>query len=461
MKQLFSALFSALLVLCLFLFPAVLSAQQNPDVHVWQKEYEKRVNDTLARRTKEKPNFPTDVHFSKPDYIVFIPKVEAEVLGDTYNDHFQVFNKPNGMLFATWCQATCEGALDQHIAFTRSKDGGKNWEPTRVLAGNKTIAEGLANGGKIASWGFTLISKSGRIYLIYDQFIPGKVSTNRQHTGIMMGMYSDDDGDTWTTPIEIPVPRTSNDKPDGSVPPEWVVWQHPTRLGKDGTYLVGVSRYCPPELHHKYKTITEFIHFDNVDDNPPIDKLVVRWVQTGDKALHKGVHCEEPAIVKLPDGRLFCIMRSGTGSPLWTISNDFGETWTEPKTLLMKDGGDAIAHPMSPCPVYDWKGNEAGSGTYFFLAHNRYDTKNPNPWQNRGPLYLFAGRYQKDAEQPVWFDGPKTFIERKGNNSFYTSLTIENGKTVLWYPDQKFYLLGKVIGPEYFDGKADVEVFKP
>ncbi|MCL2743290.1 MAG: glycoside hydrolase [Planctomycetaceae bacterium] len=448
-------------VFCLIFLATFVYAQQDPDVNAWQKQYEKRVKDTLERRTKEKPNFPIDVQFSKPDYIVFIPAVEADKLGDTYNDHFQVFNKSDGTLFATWCQATCEGALDQHIAFTKSKDGGKTWTPVSVIAGNRTIAEGLANGGRIASWGFTLTGKSGRIYLIYNQFIPGKVSTNRQHTGIMVGIYSDDDGETWSKPVEIPVPRTSNDGTDPNIPVEWVVWQRPTRLGKNGNYLVGVSRYVHPSLHNKYRTITEFIHFDNIDDNPEVKDLKLRWVMTGDKALHKGVHCEEPCLVKLPDGRLFCIMRSGTGSPLWTISSDFGETWTEPKTLLMKDGGDPIAHPMSPCPIYDWKGNEAGSGTYFFLAHNKFDKANPNPWQNRGTLYLFAGRYQKDAEQPVWFDGPKTFIERKSNNSFYTSLTIEDGKTVLWYPDQKFYLLGKVIDEKYFDGKADAEVFKP
>jgi len=36
-----------------------------------------------------------------------------------------------------------------------------------------------------------------------------------------------------------------------------------------------------------------------------------------------------------------------------------------------------------------------------------------------------------------------------------------NGNTVLWYNDQKFYLLGKIIGEKYFDGKPDVELFIP
>jgi hypothetical protein len=129
--------------------------------------------------------------------------------------------------------------------------------------------------------------------------------------------------------------------------------------------------------------------------------------------------------------------------------------------LLIKDGGDPIPHPMSPCPIYDWKGNEAASGFYFLMAHNKYQKWNPNPWQNRGPLYLFAGRFQKDAEQPVWFDGPKKFIDRPSGNSFYTSSTRLDGKTILWYNDKKFYLLGRVIGENFFDGKPDVELYKP
>ncbi len=444
-----------------FLFPIVLPAQQKADVESWRKEYADRIKSTLEHRLKLKPEFVKDVQFTKPDYIVFVPSVEPEKLGDTYDDHFQVFDKPNGKLFAVWCQATCEGALDQHVAFSRSFDKGKTWTPPRVLAGNRTVAEGVANGGAIASWAFPLVSKSGRIYMLYNQYIPGKVSTHRQHTGIMLGIYSDDDGETWSKPEEITMPRSINDPPDASIPPEWVVWQKPLRQGKNGNYIVGVSRYAHPSRHDKYRTVTEFLHFDNVDKDPPIKDLVVRWVHTNEQALHIGVHCEEPAIVKLPDGRLFCVMRTGVGSPCWTQSKDAGETWSEPKPLLMKDGGEPIPHPMSPCPIYDAKGNEAASGLYFLLAHNKFNKWNKNPWQNRGPLFLFAGRFQKDAEQPVWFDGPKRFIDRPTGNSFYTSLTVLDGKTVLWYPDQKFYLLGKIIGDEYFDGKPDVELYKP
>jgi hypothetical protein len=164
-----------------------------------------------------------------------------------------------------------------------------------------------------------------------------------------------------------------------------------------------------------------------------------------------GTNCEEVSIVMLPDGRLFGVMRTDGGVPVWSQSRDKGETWSQPKPLLMKDGGEAILQPTSPCPIYDAKGNEAASGQYFMLAHNTFDYSNPNPWQNRGPLYFFAGRFQPDADQPVWFEmNDEPFINRPAGNSFYTSTTVLDGKTVLWYNDQKFYLLGKVIGDDYF-----------
>ncbi len=68
--------------------------------------------------------------------------------------------------------------------------------------------------------------------------------------------------------------------------------------------------------------------------------------------------------MKLPDGRLFCVMRTMSGSPAWTQSRDDGNTWTSPKVLLRKDGGAPLKHPLSPCPIYDLGGPTAGSGRY-------------------------------------------------------------------------------------------------
>ena len=56
------------------------------------------------------------------------------------------------------------------------------------------------------------------------------------------------------------------------------------------------------------------------------------------------------------------------------------------------------------------------------------------------------GHYQPHAEQPVWFDEPKFFMDHDNvslgkpgtsgrfDMSLYASFTVRNGKSVLWYP---------------------------
>lgn len=431
-------------------------AQQSANVDDWRAEYSERVKTTIERRLKEKTNFLNDVQTTKPDFIVYVPQVNPEKLGDCYNDHFQVFEGLSGILFATTCQATCEGALDQHITFFRSYDRGKTWSEPKVLAGPKTFH----SNSPIASWGFAMVSKSGRIYVLYNQYQEGKVSTNRQHTGLMAGIYSDDLGDTWSSPQLIPLPRSSYDSPDETIPPEWVVWQHPLRLGEHGKYLVGVTRYVAPQYHDKCRTVTEFIRFENIDDDPEPKDIITKWFMTDDKALSKGLYCEEPSIVKLPDGRLFALMRTGIGYPCWSVSEDLGETWSLPEILRDRDDGRPYLHPVSPCPIYDWKGETSGSGYYFAFIHNRFDFEAGSPWQNRGPLYLIAGAYQEGARQPIWFGEPQLFINRPSSNSFYTSMTMIDGNPVLWYPDQKFYLLGRFIDESWFKNSPELSVTK-
>ena len=155
--------------------------------------------------------------------------------------------------------------------------------------------------------------------------------------------------------------------------------------------------------------------------------------------------------MKLPDGRLFAMMRSSIGHPVWSQSRDGGRTWSEAKPLLDRDGGTPYLHPRSPCPIYDWKGPEAASGRYFALVHQTFDFKGTTAYQQRGPLYLIAGEFKPGAEQPIWFKPPKLFAPRKNGNSFYTSYCLVDGKGVLWFNDMKFYLCGRIVGPEWFD----------
>jgi hypothetical protein len=420
-----------------------------------------------------------ELRATKPDFVVFVPKVEGDKVADTGNEHFLVFDGPDGSLMAVWTQSSVENfsaALppDQHIAFARSDDEGKTWTEPRIVAGPKRPGDGL-----MASWGYPLVSKKGRLYVLYSQHV-GRFDTFFHHTGWLHGIYSDDAGKTWSAPQEIPIARSIHDNPDPTMPPNMLCWQKPLRLGEGGKYLAGFTRWTSHAvIPHKVKdwraadARVEFMRFENVDDSPEPRDLKISWFASNEKALavpfpgHAELSaCQEPSIVKLPDGRLFVVMRTATGSPYWSQSRDGGETWETPRVLLRKDAGAPLLHPLSPCPIYDVGGEAAGSGKYALFLHNHDGHyKNYGPTDtgfHRRPVYLAVGRFQPGGDQPVWFDEPQSFMDHDGvplgkpgttgrlDLALYASSTVRQGKAVLWYPDRKFFLLGRAIGEEWF-----------
>lgn len=402
-------------------------------------------------------HYEWDICVNKPDFVVFMPKQPMDITkrnpalpGDTYNDHFQViYDEQRKMLFAFWTQASREADIDQHIAFSRSFDGGLSWTEPVILAGSPN----KKNPGLLASWQQPMLAKSGRLYCLWNQ----QTTSRGPHCGMMFGSYSDDAGETWSAPKMVPFKvRMDNDPADITIPPSWCNWQRPLRLGEGGKFLVGVSRHGKAPYDERSGCKIDFMQFENIDDNPAVQDIELKHFCTNQEALRapSGLTKYEPAaeeagIVKLPDGRLFALMRSSVGSPLWSQSRDNGVIWTQPQPL--KDAaGNVYLHPRSPCPIYDWKGCEAGSGMYFALVHNTFDYEGENAYQNRGPLYLIAGRFDANAEQPIQFSAPKLFAPRRGANSFYTSYTVVDGTGILWFPDKKFYLLGKKVDDSWF-----------
>src|SRR6185436_8755054 len=171
---------------------------------------------------------------------------------------------------------------------------------------------------------------------------------------------------------------TSRDNPDPSFPPNCITWQKPMRLTKEGKYFVGLTRWSskaakknPTPSWISHDSAVEFMRFDNLDENPTPSKLHISWFAFDKDALtvpypgHPETSvCQEPSIVKLPDSRFFCVMRTATGSPYWSVSADDGVTWSKPRVLLRSDKGEALKHPLSPCPIFDLAGAGAASGKY-------------------------------------------------------------------------------------------------
>lgn len=409
---------------------------------------------------------------SAPDYVVYVPKSLDGSTHDTGNEHFLVFDGPDGSLMAVWTQSSHEGAGDHRIVFARSEDEGVTWTPPLRIVGPEAPSET----SKMSSWGFPLISKSGRIYVVWNQE-RGPADVHRQFSGSMDCAYSDDFGKTWSAPQTIPMPKGRWDDPREEVYPNWIVWQKPIR-DLEGKWFTGYSHWVskarrhPPHVNSwtEFESVIEFMRFENIDENPEPRDIRLTFSAWGDDALRVPHYsnpilsiAQEPSLVRLPDDRLFCVMRTMSGYIWYSLSADDGRTWCAPRPLLRRDHGEPVLQPLCCCPIYSM-----GNGRYVLLHHNndgRFEGSKPEETnKNRRPAFIALGEYRADAEQPIWFSDSKELMDNEGAQigplkridiGVYPSVTQRKGKFVLWHPERKFFLLGKIISDEWL---ADLTV---
>ena len=247
-----------------------------------------------------------EVSRTTPDYVVYTPASWDGSSGDTGNEHFLVFRGGDDKLKAVWTQSTIEGANDQRLVFSESVDK-INWSAPKIIAGDP------AKGNGMASWGFPMVSKSGRIYVLYNKHI-GLNDIFSHTTGLMAGVYSDDHGATWSEPELIDMPKSAKwDNPDPKMPSNWIVWQKPERLSK-GKYFAGFTRWTSPKIRPANPigvwwgegAVVEFMRFENIDDDPDVSDIEISYFcQNGDAIQvdlkgHPGYSVvQEPSLVKL------------------------------------------------------------------------------------------------------------------------------------------------------------------
>ena len=416
-------------------------------------------------------NIDTELQRTKPDFVVYKPRSLDGSTFDTGNEHFLVFDGPDGSMMTVWTQSSYEGGGDHRIVFARSDDEGRTWTSPLKLAGPDR-----PGGGLIASWGFPLVSKSGRIYVVYNQNV-GISDVGATITGSMDCRYSDDLGKTWSAPQTIPMARSPHDHPDPAVPSNWIVWQMPIR-DLQGRWFTGFTRWVSKAVRHpphnqswtSLEAVVEFMRFENIDSNPEPRDIQITFSAWGEKALRVPHYtnpllsiAEEPSLVRLPDNRLFCTMRTMSGMVWYSLSSDDGQNWTLPTPLLRRDHGTPILEPLCCCPIY-----QLSDGRYVLLHHNNDGRVNgcqpEETSRNRAPAFLALGEYRPDAEQPIWFSESKQFMHHDGvalgpgkraDVGVYSSFTTRGGNNILWHPDRKFFLLGKRVTPEWL---ADLSV---
>ncbi len=129
-----------------------------------------------------------------------------------------------------------------------------------------------------------------------------------------------------------------------------------------------------------------------------------------------------------------------------------------------------LLNPLGCDPIY-----RLADGRYvLFYSNNRGDIDGGGAAAAgpRRPCYLALGEFRPGADQPLWFSPPKLFMDTDGitvagspagapgkpagaDLSLYSSFTARGGRDILWYPDRKFFLLGKQVTPAFL---ADMRV---
>lgn len=386
-----------------------------------------------------------------PDYVMFIPD---QLEWESDNVHLYVVeHEKYGGLLAFWTQSTFEGTGNNHLVMAESRDGGTTWSKPKFIVGSHAMTREDAKKETQASWGFPIVTASGRIYLFYYREVLGVIDNSRQLTGIFAAMYSDDCGETWSESADIGQRLTPYDG-DEYIQDD-IVYELPMR-GPNGKYLAGFTKYVSRKIPEENRggCRVYFYQFDNIDDDPEIKDLKITTLPDDDKGIHVYLpsgeigRIEEPAWIILPDGRIFCSMRTNLGTVYYSVSSDGGHTWAPPRTLYFDDMTPFV-HSLSPCPIYD-----LGDGRYMQLYHGVCNPQ--NPYWPRNPLHCAIGYFDQNHVQPIRFkkedsklymqfgedaDGFGTHLQF----AVYGTMTHQNGKNILWYPDRKFFLLGKDI----------------
>lgn len=388
---------------------------------------------------------------TKPDHVMFIPK---QLEWESDNVHLYVVeHKKYGGLLAFWTQSTFEGTGNNHLVMAGSRDGGDTWTAPKYIIGSRAVTKEDAKNEAQASWGFPIVTRSGRIYLFYYRELLGVKDNSRQLTGAFSAIYSDDCGESWSSSADIKQRKTSYDSDEYIQ--DNIVFEVPMR-GPDGKYLAGFTKYVSRKVPDEYKggCRVYFYRFDNIDDDPEIENIKITTLPDDERGIHvyrtwgEIGRIEEPAWVTLPDGRIFASMRTNLGNVFFSYSSDGGHTWADPHPLYFDDYTPFV-HPLSPCPIFD-----LGDGRYIQFYHGVHNID--SQYLPRDPLRYAIGYFDPESRQPIRFkkedgglfyelgekaDGFGTVVQA----AIYGTMTHQNGKNILWYPDRKFFLLGREV----------------
>lgn len=386
-----------------------------------------------------------------PDAVIYIPSITAA----GGNEGVQVVEVPGrDCLFAIWHQDSVEGSRDGRIMYSRSKDG-QIWEEACMLAG---VNPGMEETEYMALFPYSIATPSGRIYVFYVQHNEESRKLLVPHTGFQMCRYTDDCGITWSEAVHVPRNVTPWDLPERGDLKSMFPAQNPIRL-MDGRYLGAFSEFSDSEVFpYQYLggnlcsyAVSYFAIFENIADDPEPEDIQITWLPDDPGGLHlvpedpPHSSAQEPYVLQLPNGWLFVTLRNFKGCIQYSVSEDLGHTWREPKPMRFADG-ELFVNPDATPFICD-----IGNGEYVQLYYGRAGGYE-DMFSFRDRVLRAVGKFAPEDEQPIRFEkkgelymaidvaaGPRDNAEINLEASF----TCFHGIPMLWYGDRKHYVLGK------------------
>jgi hypothetical protein len=278
-----------------------------------------------------------------------------------------------------------EGATSSHVLSTRSTDFGKTWSPLLALEPRTPPESAYATMVKTAT---------GRVYAFYNhntddvREIPGekggKPVKRVDSLGHFVFRFTDDHGKSWSgRRYEMPIRETQIDRDNVTGGKVRIFWHVGRPLVQGGAVyvpfakMVGISNLSRSEAY--------FLRSDNLLTEPDPEKIRWTTLPDGEAGLRApaGIIAEEPSVVALSDGTLYCTYRTAAGRSAHAYSRDQGHTWTPPAFMTYAPGGREVKHTRAANFV--WR---TAAGQYLYWYHNH---EVPNFTGQRNPAWLAGG----------------------------------------------------------------------
>lgn len=267
-----------------------------------------------------------------------------------------------------------------------SSDGGKTWSKPQLLIDDPAKNDGDPN-----------ILVDGNRGWVYGSRvnIPNRIDKLWTYM-----VHSKDNGNHWTRPEQIAIPRQYT---PGK--------QHNAIRMRDGSYAMGISWDLWAEIGMAARTEGEMVLASGLLKS--VDG--VRWTLHGNLTVfvpkqtpHSTNGLCEPSIVELANGDLLMFLRSGTSRHWESRSSDGGVTWSEPKP------GPLVGH-NTPAALWRLEQNPAEIVAVW----------------NHSPLHRFPLSTALSADGGKTFPRPRILANPTGYQASYPGLTQASDGTIV------------------------------